>query len=123
MATGEMGEGRPAELHVTIRCRGREADAHLPADVPVGQLMPELLRLSVSEAERETVDSQGWTASLGGGAPLPPWSALSQLGVVDGSVIELEPAERWSSPALRPADALLPHQRSLAVLPRRPTRA
>jgi MinD-like ATPase involved in chromosome partitioning or flagellar assembly len=118
MATGEKEGGRPAELRVKIRFHGRDVDARLPADVPVGQLVPEMLRLSVPAEERETVDPQGWTTALQGGAPFPPWSSLAQLGVVDGSVVELEPAERWTTPALRPADALLPHQRSLAALPK-----
>lgn len=108
---------RPADVRITIRCAGHQVDARLPPDLPVRQLLPDMLRLAIPPAGPPADEQQAWAAGLAASAPFPPWSSLSELGVRDGSVIVVERYERWptASPA---AEGLLPHQRSLMVLPR-----
>jgi MinD-like ATPase involved in chromosome partitioning or flagellar assembly len=105
-------------VHVTIRCGGRQVEAQLPTDVPVAELMPELLRLAAATDGSALDDQQAWAVGLPEGAPFPPWSSLAELGVNDGSVIVVEPYERW--PSLTPImETTLPHERSLRTLPPR----
>jgi MinD-like ATPase involved in chromosome partitioning or flagellar assembly len=109
------GEG----VRVTVRCSGGDVSARLRPDVPVGELMPELLRLAVPPDGPPAEESPGWAAGPAGGAPFTPWSSLAESGVSDGAVIVVERYERWhqAAPAPSAAEGLAPHQRSLAVLP------
>jgi MinD-like ATPase involved in chromosome partitioning or flagellar assembly len=112
---GARGSEAP-ELHVTILCSGRHVDAHLPSDMPVGELMPQLLRLAVSSDGPEPGDRHAWVAGLPDGAPFTPWSSLADSGVRDGSIIVVERHELWGAAPQAPMD-LLPHQRASMVLP------
>jgi MinD-like ATPase involved in chromosome partitioning or flagellar assembly len=108
--------GAGSRVHVTIRCAGRQVEAQLPADVPVAELMPQLLRLATATGGSALDDQQAWAAGLPEGAPFPPWSSLGELGVNDGSVIVVEPYDRW--PSLTPImETTLPLERSLRTLP------
>src|SRR5215831_13129879 len=106
-------------VRVTIRCSGSDVSACLRPDVPVGELMPELLRLAVPPDGPPPEESPGWAAGPAGGSPFTPWNSLAESGVGDGAVIVVERYDRWpqSGLALVPTGDLLPHQRSLAVLP------
>jgi MinD-like ATPase involved in chromosome partitioning or flagellar assembly len=117
MAASNGARGEPAGVQVTIRSSGRDVEARLDPDIPVAHLMPELLRHAIPPDGPEAGDSDAWAAGPAYGEPFMPWSSLADSGVRDGAVILVERYERWPAP-LQAADVLLPHQRSLAALPR-----
>jgi MinD-like ATPase involved in chromosome partitioning or flagellar assembly len=116
MAASSGAAGEPARIHVTIRSSGRDVEARVDPDVPVGQLMPELLRLAIPPDGPGPGDRDAWAAGLEHGEPFMPWSSLADSGVRDGAVILVERHERWPAP-IQAADVLLPRQRSVAALP------
>ncbi|SDH82215.1 type VII secretion integral membrane protein EccD [Nonomuraea jiangxiensis] len=89
----------PAQCHVTIVGPRRKADLALPADIPLPNVLPSLLR-ALGEVGGESAASPGWTLQRLGGAPLDLGLSLSALGVLDGEILYLRPREAVLPPAL-----------------------
>ena len=115
-ATNGIRDPQPAGLQVTIRCSGTQVEANLPADVPVAELMPKILQLAVPAEGRVPGDQEAWAAGPPEGSPFTPWTTLAESGVSNGAVIVVERYERWSG-TVSATEFLLPHQRTLSVLP------
>ncbi len=103
--------------------RGRQ-DLSLPADPPVAELLPVLVRLVGDGTAPE-----GWTLTPTGGRPLAAGASLTAGGVLNGALLHLE-APRPVPPASAPApppppvpppprDGRSPVERTVAALPPR----
>lgn len=84
---GERGAFCPVSL-LTPR---RRVDVALPADVPVAELVPMLLELVGEPAPGAR--PVPWRLSGPGGGPLPPDATLAELGMPDGELLRLAPAD------------------------------
>ncbi|MEO3798939.1 type VII secretion integral membrane protein EccD [Nonomuraea sp. B1E8] len=89
----------PAQCHVTIVGPRRKADLALPADVPLPNVLPSLLR-ALGEVGGDAAAAPGWTLQRLGGAPLDLGQSLGALGVLDGEILYLRPREAILPPAL-----------------------
>ncbi|HEX4814458.1 MAG TPA: type VII secretion integral membrane protein EccD [Nonomuraea sp.] len=89
----------PAQCHVTIVGPRRKADLALPADIPLPNVLPGLLR-ALGEVGGESAAAPGWTLQRLGGAPLDLGQSLGTLGVLDGEILYLRPREAILPPAL-----------------------
>ncbi|MDA0637159.1 type VII secretion integral membrane protein EccD [Nonomuraea sp. MCN248] len=89
----------PAQCHLTIVGPRRKADLSLPADIPLPNVMPSLLR-ALGEVNGEAAAAPGWTLQRLGGAPLDLGQSLGSLGVLDGEILYLRPRTATLPPAL-----------------------
>ncbi|TDD30706.1 type VII secretion integral membrane protein EccD [Nonomuraea terrae] len=89
----------PAQCHVTIVGPRRKADLALPADIPLPNVLPSLLR-ALGEVGGDAAAAPGWTLQRLGGAPLDLRQSLGALGVLDGEILYLRPREAILPPAL-----------------------
>jgi type VII secretion integral membrane protein EccD len=80
-----------ALCHLTVRAPGRILDLAVPADVPVADLLPTLLRYSGEELEENGLDHGGWVLQRLGESPLDDEGTLESLGLKDGDVLHLRP--------------------------------
>ena len=128
---GAPSVGTAPTVHVVVRFSGRQAEADVPADRPVTQLLPDLLASVFGAEDAATASQLTWNVSQPDGAPFPGTNTLRDLEVGDGSVLQLEQAGQWQPAAALPGAVLrnldagdfgLPRQRTLAVLPRRCTK-
>jgi MinD-like ATPase involved in chromosome partitioning or flagellar assembly len=110
-------------VRVTVQSPSRSRDVQVPVTWTVERLIPELLPLFVDPDE--TVQER-WALGPLGTEPLPPGVTLADVGVLDGTILRLEPASRWdlSTPpsprVLSPLDdGLRPQERTQAQLPQR----
>ncbi|MEV4168412.1 type VII secretion integral membrane protein EccD [Nonomuraea sp. NPDC049709] len=88
----------PTQCHVTIVGPRRRADLALPADVPLPNVLPGLLR-ALGEVGGEAAAAPGWALQRLGGAPLDLGQSLGALGVLDGEILYLRPREAILPPA------------------------
>jgi len=95
----------------------------VPVTWSVERLIPELLPLFVEPGDAV---QEAWALGPLGGDPLSPTVTLAEVGVLEGSILRLEPAARWE-PAVAPSplllapldDGLRPQERTQAQLPGR----
>lgn len=111
-------------VRVTVRSATRSRDVQVPVTWTVERLIPELLTLVVEPADAAGVER--WALGPLAGEPLSPTATLAEIGVLDGSILRLEPAARWeASGAPLPLtvapldDGLRPQERTQAQLPAR----
>jgi type VII secretion integral membrane protein EccD len=76
---------------VTIVAPGTQMDLVLPADIPLADLLPTLLRHAGDDLADDGVDHQGWVLRRLGGAPLDTGRTAVQLDIRDGEVLYLAP--------------------------------
>ena len=76
---------------VTIVAPGTQMDLVLPADIPLADLLPTLLRHAGDELADEGVDHQGWVLRRLGGSPLDTGRSAVQLDIRDGEILYLAP--------------------------------
>lgn len=87
-------------LFVSVDSRSGRHDLSLPADQPIGELLPVIVRACEGVAE---VDD-GWRLAPQGAGPMRPEQTLGQVGLFDGAVLVLAapapkpPAEAASRP-------------------------
>jgi MinD-like ATPase involved in chromosome partitioning or flagellar assembly len=110
-------------VRVTVRSPDRSRDVQVPVAWTAERLIPELLSLFVDPGEAA---EERWALGPLGGEPFSPTSTLADAGVVDGSILRLEPAARWDQAAAAAPltiapfdDGLRPQERTQAQLPRR----
>jgi len=101
--------------------RGRR-DLSLPADAPLAELLPVLVRLVGGEHQA----GDRWTLAPAGGQPLAGGSSLAASGILHGALLRLDvPRPPQPSPAPPPAppppsrDGRTPGERTAAALPPR----
>ncbi|MFI7891885.1 type VII secretion integral membrane protein EccD [Streptomyces sp. CACIS-1.16CA] len=76
---------------LTVRAPSVTIDLAVPADVPVADLLPTLLRYVGEEAEEAGLDHAGWVLQRLGDAPLDEEATLARAGLADGAVLHLRP--------------------------------
>ncbi|WP_327379552.1 MULTISPECIES: type VII secretion integral membrane protein EccD [unclassified Streptomyces] len=76
---------------LTVRAPSVSIDLAVPADVPVADLLPTLLRYVGEEAEEAGLDHAGWVLQRLGDAPLDEETTLARAGLADGAVLYLRP--------------------------------
>ncbi|MEV5357882.1 type VII secretion integral membrane protein EccD [Streptomyces sp. NPDC052693] len=87
-----MTDSAVAELcRLTVRAPSVSVDLAVPADVPVADLLPTLLRYVGEEAEEAGLDHAGWVLQRLGDAPLDEETTLAHSGLTDGEVLYLRP--------------------------------
>ncbi|GGX86083.1 type VII secretion integral membrane protein EccD [Streptomyces minutiscleroticus] len=87
-----MTDSAVAELcRLTVRAPSVSVDLAVPADVPVADLLPTLLRYVGEEAEEAGLDHAGWVLQRLGDAPLDEEATLAAAGLADGDVLYLRP--------------------------------
>lgn len=87
-----MTDSAVAELcRLTVRAPSVSVDLAVPADVPVADLLPTLLRYVGEEAEEAGLDHAGWVLQRLGDAPLDEETTLARAGLADGDVLYLRP--------------------------------
>ncbi|MFJ5063097.1 type VII secretion integral membrane protein EccD [Streptomyces nigra] len=87
-----MTDSAVAELcRLTVRAPSVSVDLAVPADVPVADLLPTLLRYVGEEAEEAGLDHAGWALQRLGDAPLDEETTLARAGLADGEVLYLRP--------------------------------
>jgi type VII secretion integral membrane protein EccD len=85
---------------VTISTPRRRLDVALPEQVPVAELLPEVLRHAGDGLADDGERHGGWVLRRADGAALSAGQALSPQGVRDGELLFLLPARvRWAEPA------------------------
>ena len=110
---------------VTVVGSTMRRDLSLPADSPLSELMPTLVRLVGEGDENEPFEPGSWLVGLSSSAedPLTPGATLAQVGVVDGSILYLTRSRPAVSlevapPAPAPSqDGMSPAERAAALLP------
>ncbi|MEW1724898.1 type VII secretion integral membrane protein EccD [Streptomyces sp. NPDC093109] len=76
---------------VTVRAPAKSIDLAVPADVPVVDLLPTLVRYAGDDLAEQGVEHGGWVLQRLGGEPLEEDSSLESLGLVDGDTLYLRP--------------------------------
>ena len=76
----------PRMIQVTFRYPDGSVRLAAPADVPLGELMPDFLDLA------EQPDGDGWVLGADGAHAYPGERTLAELGVLDGGVLVLHRA-------------------------------
>src|SRR6185436_10154387 len=85
---------------ITIRAPRRRLDLAVPDQVPLAEILPEVLRRA-GEATRTELEPGpgGWTLRRADGAALGGATALAHQGVRDGDVLYLVPRSvTWPEP-------------------------
>ena len=76
---------------ITIVAPGRRIDLSLPAEVPLVQMLPTLLRASGREMADAGLAHSGWVLQRLDGPPLENGLSLTQLNIRDGEVLYFRP--------------------------------
>ncbi|MFJ4622372.1 type VII secretion integral membrane protein EccD [Streptomyces sp. NPDC088812] len=76
---------------LTVRAPSRTVDLAVPADVPVADLLPTVLRYCADGVEEEGLDHGGWVLQRLGGPAFDEEVTLEALGLHDGEVLHLRP--------------------------------
>jgi type VII secretion integral membrane protein EccD len=76
---------------VTLVAPKRRVDVSLPADVPLSQLMPTLLRVAGTDLADQGLAHSGWVLQRLDEAPLDAAQPLDALGVRDGDLLYFRP--------------------------------
>jgi type VII secretion integral membrane protein EccD len=82
------GAGSRDLCRLTVVGRTRQADLGVPLSLPIGDLLPVLLR----QLTDEPVPDSGWALHRLGGAPLDLDATVEMLGLPDGEKLYLTPA-------------------------------
>lgn len=77
------------KLRLTIK--DRSVDMALPADVPIVDLLPAILRHAGSDLADEGVEHDGWVLQRMGEAPLDENRTPAELALLDGETVHLRP--------------------------------
>ncbi|MET7455525.1 type VII secretion integral membrane protein EccD [Streptomyces sp. NPDC005574] len=76
---------------LTVRAPARTIDLAVPADVPVADLLPTVLRYAGEEIEESGLEHDGWVLQRLGGTPLDEEATLAAVDLKDGEVLYLRP--------------------------------
>jgi type VII secretion integral membrane protein EccD len=92
LKVGESGERGGSEVptaysRVTVVHGSRRVDLALPTELPVADVVPQVLRFCLPEAAADTPEA--WSLGRVGGKPIALGHSLTEEGVVDGDVLEL----------------------------------
>ncbi len=80
----------------TINGPGRSIDLELPGEVPIHDLLPELVKLWEPSPQEASTDSLHWILAIADGGSLDTSRSLIESGVVDGTVLSLRDSTSWA---------------------------
>ncbi|MFF3557977.1 type VII secretion integral membrane protein EccD [Streptomyces tsukubensis] len=80
-----------ALCRVTVRAPAKSIDLAVPADVPVADLLPALVRYAGDDLSEQGLEHGGWVLQRLGGRPLDEDTSLESHGVLDGETLHLRP--------------------------------
>ena len=107
MTAGSGVAGRPAAVgghcRVTVVAPTRRVDVALPEDVPVAELLPELLRLVGDPLPTPSAIAAaltGYVLTGADGEALDTSASLTEQGVLHGGILRLRPADDAPEPAV-----------------------
>ncbi|MFH8617299.1 type VII secretion integral membrane protein EccD [Streptomyces sp. NPDC017979] len=87
-----MTDSTTSELcRVTVRAPAKAIDLAVPADVPVADLLPTLVRYAGDDLAERGLEHGGWVLQRLGEAPLDEDASLESLGVLNGETLHLRP--------------------------------
>ncbi|WP_278314532.1 type VII secretion integral membrane protein EccD [Lolliginicoccus levis] len=84
----------PSLCHICVVSPTRQIDIALPDTVPLILLMPRLVELTAAGDDTERQPGGGWTVARIGGEPLDLNHSLGRLGIRNGELLLLSPAEQ-----------------------------
>jgi type VII secretion integral membrane protein EccD len=76
---------------LTIRAPAKTVDLAVPADIPVADILPAVLRYAGEDIEENGLEQGGWALQRLGEQPLNDNGTLETLGLRDGEVLYLRP--------------------------------
>lgn len=80
---------------VAVQGPDRRLNVEVPTESPVGDLLPELVRVLGGQDLGEDLDHPTWGLGHAGNAPFPAETTLAQQGVIDGALLTLQPLTVW----------------------------
>jgi MinD-like ATPase involved in chromosome partitioning or flagellar assembly len=80
---------------VAVQGPDRRLNVEVPTESPVGDLLPELVRVLGGQDLGEDLDRPTWGLGYAGSAPFPSETTLAQQGVIDGALLTLQPLTVW----------------------------
>nr|WP_225443429.1 type VII secretion integral membrane protein EccD [Lolliginicoccus lacisalsi] len=95
----------PSLCHICVVSPTRQIDIALPDAVPLILLMPRLVELTAASTESARQPGPGWTVARIGGEPLDLNHSLGRLGIRNGELLLLSPAEQ-APPAVLSDDVI-----------------
>jgi MinD-like ATPase involved in chromosome partitioning or flagellar assembly len=112
---------------VAVQGPDRRLNVEVPTESPVGDLLPELVRVMGGQDLGDDLDRPTWGLGYAGNAPFPTETTLAEQGVIDGALLTLQPLTVWrqqlesalleSAPGTTPAAFVGPRARTRALLP------
>jgi hypothetical protein len=104
-------------LLVTVEGLYGSLDLELPGDAALDTLLPLLLRHPAIARSGDPAATSDWTIGLKDGQRFESANTLFDYGVLEGSILHLQPADRWTEPEPEmQQDLTLPNENRLLVL-------
>jgi MinD-like ATPase involved in chromosome partitioning or flagellar assembly len=80
---------------IAVQGPDRRLNVEVPTESPVGDLLPELVRVLGGQDLGEDLERPTWGLGYAGNAPFPAETTLAQQGVIDGALLTLQPLTVW----------------------------
>jgi len=80
---------------IAVQGPDRRLNVEVPTESPIGDLLPELVRVLGGQDLGGDVDRPTWGLGYAGNAPFPAETTLAQQGVIDGALLTLQPLTVW----------------------------
>jgi hypothetical protein len=104
-------------LLVTVEGLYGSLDLELPGDAALDTLIPLLIRHPAIARTGDPAAIGDWTIGLKGGQRFDSANTLFDYGVLEGSILQLQPTDRWTEPEPEiQEDLTLPNENKLLVL-------
>jgi hypothetical protein len=104
-------------LLVTIEGLYGSIDVEIPGDVPLETLVPRLIQHPAIGRTGDPTSVSQWTFGIKGGQRFELSNTLYNYGVLEGSVLQLQPSDRYTDPEPEIEEELvLPNDNRLLVI-------
>lgn len=113
----QVAEKTVAPLLVTIEGMNGSLDVEMPGDIAIRNLLPLLIQHPIIARGSDPQDASHWTLGLKGGQRFEQTNSLYNYGVLEGSVLLLQPSAQWSNPLPEVEEELvLPNENKLLII-------
>lgn len=104
-------------LLVTIEGLNGAVDVELPSELALSAMLPQLIQHPRVSLPGSPSAASDWTIGIKGGQKLDPANSLSNYGVLEGTILLLQPSDRYANPLPEVEQTLtLPNENKLLVL-------